>query len=359
MFCRGCNKELYHQFLDLGASPPSNAYLNDKSVNLPELFYPLRVLVCDACWLVQTEDYALPEDLFNKDYAYLSSTSSSWLEHCKEFANSIIEELGLDSQSFVVEIAANDGYLLQYFKDKDIPCLGVEPTQGTAEIAKSKGINIIQDFFSENLAKEMRVVNGAADLIIANNVLAHVPNINDFVVGIKELLKEGGIASFEFPHLLNLLQENQFDTVYHEHFSYLSVVAINNIFSSNGLKITRIEELRTHGGSLRVMAQRLSFDEAKVEPSVQKFIDLEINAGLTSIDSYLKFQDKAIEIKNEFVKFLITAYGQNKKVVAYGAAAKGNTLINFAGIRPDLISFVIDRSEFKIGNGCLVVAYQY
>jgi len=226
----------------------------------------------------------------------------------------------------------------------------VEPTQGTAEIAKSKGINIIQDFFSENLAKEMRVVNGAADLIIANNVLAHVPNINDFVVGIKELLKEGGIASFEFPHLLNLLQENQFDTVYHEHFSYLSVVAINNIFSSNGLKITRIEELRTHGGSLRVMAQRLSFDEAKVEPSVQKFIDLEINAGLTSIDSYLKFQDKAIEIKNEFVKFLITAYGQNKKVVAYGAAAKGNTLINFAGIRPDLISFVIDRSEFKIGK---------
>ena len=350
MFCRGCNKELYHQFLDLGASPPSNAYLNDKSVNLPELFYPLRVLVCDACWLVQTEDYALPEDLFNKDYAYLSSTSSSWLEHCKEFANSIIEELGLDSQSFVVEIAANDGYLLQYFKDKDIPCLGVEPTQGTAEIAKSKGINIIQDFFSENLAKEMRVVNGAADLIIANNVLAHVPNINDFVVGIKELLKEGGIAPFEFPHLLNLLQENQFDTVYHEHFSYLSVVAINNIFSSNGLKITRIEELRTHGGSLRVMAQRLSFDEAKVEPSVQKFIDLEINAGLTSIDSYLKFQDKAIEIKNEFVKFLITAYGQNKKVVAYGAAAKGNTLINFAGIRPDLISFVIDRSEFKIGK---------
>ena len=350
MFCRACNKELSHQFLDLGASPPSNAYVNEISVNLPELFYPLRVLVCDACWLVQTEDYALPEDLFDKDYAYLSSTSSSWLEHCKEFSNCMIEDLGLDDKSFVVEIAANDGYLLQYFKDRNIPCLGVEPTQGTAEIAKRKGISIIQDFFSENLAKEMRVANGAADLIIANNVLAHVPDINDFVAGIRELLKEDGIASFEFPHLLNLLQENQFDTVYHEHFSYLSVVAIRNIFSCNGLKITRIEGLQTHGGSLRVMAQRQSYNEAKVDASVQKFIDLEVNAGLTSIDSYLKFQNKAIEIKNEFVKFLLTAYAENKKVVAYGAAAKGNTLINYAGIRPDLISFVVDRSEFKIGK---------
>jgi SAM-dependent methyltransferase len=350
MLCRGCNKELNHQFLDLGASPPSNAYLNEKTINLPEIFYPLRVLVCDACWLVQTEDFALPGDLFDKDYAYLSSTSSSWLEHCKEFANCMIKDLGLNSQSFVVEIAANDGYLLQNFKNADIPCLGVEPTQGTAEIAKRKGISIIQDFFTKNLAREMLTTKGAADLIIANNVLAHVPDINDFVAGIKELLKEDGIASFEFPHFLNLLQENQFDTVYHEHFSYLSVIAINNVFSSNGLKITRIEKLQTHGGSLRVIAQRQSCGDAKVDTSVQKFIDLEINAGLTSIDTYLKFQDKVIEVKNEFIKFLLTVYSENKKVIAYGAAAKGNTLINFAGIRPDLISFVVDRSEFKIGK---------
>jgi SAM-dependent methyltransferase len=350
MLCRGCNKELNHQFLDLGASPPSNAYLNEKTINLPELFFPLRVLICDACWLVQTEDFALPEDLFDKDYAYLSSTSSSWLEHCKEFANCMIKDLGLDSQSFVVEIAANDGYLLQNFKNVDIPCLGVEPTQGTAEIAKRKGISIIQDFFTENLAREMLATYGAADLIIANNVLAHVPDINDFVAGIKELLKEDGIASFEFPHFLNLIQENQFDTVYHEHFSYLSVIAINNVFSSNGLKIIRIEKLQTHGGSLRVIVQSQSYDDAEIDSSVQKFIDLEINAGLTSIDTYLKFQDKAIEVKNEFVKFLLTAYLENKKVIAYGAAAKGNTLINFAGIRPDLISFVVDRSEFKIGK---------
>jgi SAM-dependent methyltransferase len=350
MKCRHCHAELSLPLIDLGSAPPSNAYLNENSLRIPEKWFPLRVLVCIECWLVQTEEYAGADELFPADYAYFSSFSSSWLRHAEKYVSLMIDRLGLDSTSHVVEIAANDGYLLQYFMLNGIPCLGVEPTSGTAAAARKKGIEIVEDFFGTRLAKTLVAQDRQADLVVANNVLAHVPDINDFVSGVAMLLKPSGIATFEFPHLLRLLAENQFDTIYHEHFSYLSLIAVARIFEENGLRIFDVEQLPTHGGSLRVFTQRLDSGSHQISPSVKSLLELEVTSGMKTQIYYAGFQEKADKVKDDFVSFLIETKRAGKSVIAYGAAAKGNTLINYAGIRPDLIPSVVDRNSAKQGK---------
>jgi len=347
MKCRHCDAELANTFVDLGKSPPSNSYLSAAALNAPEKWYPLRVLVCEKCWLVQTEDFVGAGEMFSEDYAYFSSFSTSWLDHAKAYVDKMTNLLDLDDQSRVVEIAANDGYLLQYVQQKNIPCYGIEPTHSTAQAAREKGIEIIEDFFGVAKAKELAGEDRQADLAAANNVLAHVPDINDFVRGFSILLKDHGVATFEFPHLLNLVQLNQFDTIYHEHYSYLSLTAVQKIFTANGLTIFNVEELLTHGGSLRVYTQRAGTGERPVDSSVARIIGKEASAGMTTAAFYSGFQDKANKVKNDFLAFLQDAKKQGKKVAGYGAAAKGNTLMNFAGIGPDFIAYVVDRNPAK------------
>jgi SAM-dependent methyltransferase len=317
---------------------------------MPEKWLPLRVLVCTGCWLAQTEDFADAVELFSAEYAYFSSFSTSWLHHAEHYVACMTERFGLESTSHVVEIAANDGYLLQYFKSNGIPCLGVEPTSSTAAAARKKGIEIIEDFFGTHLAKTLVAQSRQADLIVANNVLAHVPDINDFVTGFALLLKPTGVATFEFPHLLQLIAKNQFDTIYHEHFSYLSLTAVMRIFVQNGLGIFDVEELPTHGGSLRVFAQRIDYGCRPVSQDVNEMLVREATAGMRTQSYYAGFQKNAEKVKDDFVSFLIEAKRAGKSVVAYGAAAKGNTLVNFAGIRPDLIPCVVDRNPAKQGK---------
>ena len=350
MRCRHCQAELSLPLIDLGSAPPSNAYLTEHTLRMPEKWFPLRVLVCTECWLVQTEDYAGADELFSADYAYFSSFSTSWLQHAENYVTFMTERFGLQSSSHVVEIAANDGYLLQYFKSIGIPCLGVEPTSGTAAAAREKGIEVAEDFFGTRLAKTLVAQGSQADLIAANNVLAHVPDINDFVTGFALLLKPTGVATFEFPHLLQLVADTQFDTIYHEHFSYLSLTAVLQIFELNGLSIFDVEELSTHGGSLRIFAQRLDSGRYQVNQSVKEMLACEATAGMKTPAYYAGFQEKANKVKNDFKSFLIEAKRAGKSVAAYGAAAKGNTLINYAGIRPDLIPFVVDRNPAKQGK---------
>ena len=344
--CRHCNHETEFKFVDLGNSPPSNEYLTDELLDKPEVFFPLQVFVCTNCWLVQTKDFSSGSDLFKEDYAYLSSTSSSWLEHCKSYVSNIITTLKLNSSSFVIELASNDGYLLKYFKDHSIPCIGVEPTEGTAKIAIKNGIETIVKFFGYLTSKDIKNSHGKADLIIGNNVYAHVPDINDFTKGMKNLLKKDGCITLEFPSLLSLIRYNQFDTIYHEHFSYLSLTSVQNIFKTHGLRVWKIENLKTHGGSLRVYG---CHNEAvrKTDNSVKEQLDKEIKAGLQSINSYQNFQNYCEQIKFSFIEFLIMAKNNNKKVVAYGAAAKGSTLLNYSGVKNDLIDYVCDGAEFK------------
>ena len=350
MKCRHCRAEVSLPFIDLGTAPPSNAYLNEITLRAPEKWFPLRVLVCTNCWLVQTEDYARAEELFSPDYAYFSSYSTSWLEHAKKYTNEMVERFKLDSACKIVEIAANDGYLLQYFKARNIPCVGVEPTSGTAAAARAKGIKIIEDFFGTRLAKKMIQQSINADLIVGNNVLAHVPDTDDFLQAFVLLLKPKGVATFEFPHLLRLIAEKQFDTIYHEHFSYLSLTHLLRIFKLNGLKIFDVEELVTHGGSLRVFAQRLDSSPYAVNQRVKELQEREVAAGMTTVEYYSGFQAQANLVKNELLAFLLEAARTGKKVIAYGAAAKGNTLLNYAGVRPDLIPYVVDRSPSKQGK---------
>jgi len=350
MKCRHCNEELNLPLIDLGSAPPSNAYLNEQTMRMPEKWFPLRVLVCTECWLVQTEDYAGAEELFSADYAYFSSFSTSWLQHAQNYVTGMTNRFNLNSTSCVVEVAANDGYLLQYFNSNDIPCLGIEPTASTAAAARSKGIEVIEDFFGTRLAKSIVSHGKQADLTAANNVLAHVPDINDFVSGFALLLKPTGVATFEFPHLLQLVTENQFDTIYHEHFSYLSLTAVNLIFTKNGLNIFDVEELPTHGGSLRIFAQRLESGIYPISSSVKDILEREAAAGMKTDAFYAGFQKKADKVKDNFISFLIEAKRSGESVVAYGAAAKGNTLINYAGIRPDFISCVVDRNPAKQGK---------
>ena len=350
MKCRHCQANLNELFIDLGTAPPSNAYLSKEALHAPEKYYPLRVLVCTDCWLVQTEDYAEAEEFFAADYAYFSSFSSTWLQHAEQYIADMVKRFSLDKNSHVVEIAANDGYLLQFAKACDIPCLGIEPTSSTAAAARAKGIPIVEDFFGVRLAKELVAQGKQADLTAANNVLAHVPDINDFVSGFRLLLKPQGVSTFEFPHLLKLVEETQFDTIYHEHFSYLSLTAVNCIFAANGLKVFDVEEHPTHGGSLRVFAQRADSGQHPVSTRVDELLQREALAGMKTLNFYTGFQARTDKVKDDFLSFLLEAKRQGKTVAAYGAAAKGNTLMNYAGIRSDLIPFVVDRNPAKQGT---------
>ncbi|WP_254565176.1 class I SAM-dependent methyltransferase [Oscillatoria sp. HE19RPO] len=350
MKCRHCGSELKLPLVDLGSAPPSNAYLTEQTLHAPERWFPLRVLVCESCWLVQTEDFAQADELFDADYAYFSGFSSSWLAHCDRYVAEMVERFGLNPASYVVEVAANDGYLLQYVQGRGIPCLGIEPTASTAEAARGKGLSIVEEFFGTELAKKLASQGKQADLTVANNVLAHVPHINDFVAGFALLLKPQGVATFEFPHLLRLIEATQFDTIYHEHFSYLSLTAVKQIFAANGLSVFDVEEHPTHGGSLRVFAQRQDFGVHPVSDRVEILLNKELKIGISNADYYADFQTKVNRVKNDFLTFLLEAKRQGKVVAGYGAAAKGNTLMNYAGIRPDLISFVVDRNPAKQGK---------
>jgi SAM-dependent methyltransferase len=349
MKCRHCNNFLKKTFLDLGYAPPSNSYLNKKDLSKPEIYYPLKIRVCNKCWLVQTEDYAKAETFFTSDYAYFSSISSSWLLHAKKYSDKITKELNLNKKSYVVEIASNDGYLLKNFIKKKIPCLGIEPTKSTADVAQKLKIPVIRKFFTESLGNKIVRDGKKADLIIGNNVFAHVPDINDFTKGIKVLLKQGGVVTLEFPHLMRLIEKRQFDTIYHEHFSYLSLNTISNIFSTFGLRIWKVEELSTHGGSLRVYGCHEN-DGRQICLSVNKILKEEVNKGLLKLKTYINFQKKIEQIKDNFLSFLIKQKRLGKKIVAYGAAAKGNTLLNFSGVKPDLLPFVFDAAKSKQGK---------
>lgn len=350
MKCRHCDLDLLISFMDLGSAPPSNAYLTKESLNQPEKWYPLRVQVCSGCWLVQTEDFADATELFDADYAYFSSYSTTMLSHVEQYVSDMTKRFGLNTHSHVVEVAANDGYLLQYFKQRDIPCLGVEPTNSTANAAREKGIEIVEKFFGVSLANRLVEEGQQADLTVANNVLAHVPDINDFVSGFSILLKAQGVATFEFPHLLKLVAQNQFDTIYHEHFSYLSLITVIQIFEKNGLDVFDVEEIATHGGSIRVFAQRNDTGSQERSLRVSELIERELKQGMNTAEYYTNFQILADKVKNELLNFLIDAKKQGKKVVAYGAAAKGNTMLNYAGVRPDLLPFVVDRNPAKEGK---------
>ena len=350
MKCRHCAAQLALTLVDLGSAPPSNAYLTERTLNASEKWFPLRVLVCEQCWLVQTADFHDSLELFNSDYAYFSAFSTSWLAHCERYVSAVTERFRLDGNSHVVEVAANDGYLLDFVIARGIPSTGVEPTASTAAVAQSKGIPIIEDFFGVRLATEMAANGKQADLTFASNVLGHVPDINDFVRGFALLLKPGGVATFEFPHLVQLIEGREFDTMYHEHFSYLSLTAVSRIFSANGLAVFDVEEYATHGGSLRVFAQRADTGARPVADRPGELLRRERESGLESAAYYSGFQAQAEQVKDEFVAFLLDAKRRGKRIAAYGAAAKGNTLMNYAGTRKDLIPFVVDRNPSKQGK---------
>ena len=360
MNCRHCETPLHHVFLDLGFAPPSNAYLSDADLCRSEVSFPLKLFVCDQCWLVQTADYVASTELFRADYAYFSSTSETWLQHAKDYSTMISQRLALTSESFVIEVAANDGYLLKNFVAAGIPCAGIEPTEDTARAAEKLGIPIIRDFFTAELVRSLLTASGdsrggmactfaQADLIIGNNVFAHVPDINDFAEGLRLALKPGGTITLEFPHLLNLIRESQFDTVYHEHFSYLSITAVQRIFAMQGLRILDVEQLPTHGGSVRVYAAHAD-DPRPERDSVARVLEHEERSGLLDIAIYGQFQARADSIKNDLLLYLIERKKAGKRVVGYGAAAKGNTLLNYAGVKPDSLPYVCDAAPAKQGK---------
>ena len=349
MNCRHCATPLQHTFLDLGFAPPSNAYRSETDLTKPEKYYPLKVKVCANCWLVQTEDYAQAHDLFDSNYAYFSSTSTGWLSHAARYAKAISERLQLTQKSHVIEIASNDGYLLKNFVETGIPCLGIEPTYSTASAAEKLGIPVLREFFDEALGKHLESTQKQADLIIGNNVYAHVPDINDFTRGLKAALKINGTITLEFPHLMRLIEGIQFDTIYHEHFSYLSLYTVSLIFRSVGLRIWDVEELPTHGGSLRVYGCH-SDSAFNTTQSVNSMLLEETRRGLQSLVTYQEFQNKADQVKNGLLSFLLEQKEAGKKVAAYGAAAKGNTLLNYAGVRPDLLPYVCDGAIAKQGK---------
>ena len=346
MKCRHCDFELTHEFVDLYNSPPSNSFLTKEQLDEPEILYPLKLFVCDNCFLVQIYEYKKSTEIFSSEYAYFSSFSSSWLEHSKKYFNKITNQLNLNKNSYVIEIASNDGYLLQYFKEEDIPCLGIEPTASTANAAREKGIDVLEEFFNANLAQNLK----KADLIIGNNVLAHVPDINNFVAGLKIVLKPNGTITMEFPHLLNLIKFCQFDTIYHEHFSYLSLMTVQRIFCSHGLIIYNTEELPTHGGSLRIYATHSENTGFLIDNNIKDIIKREKNAGLNTVTGYHGFSENVQKIKWNFIDFLFKEKRKGMNIVAYGAAAKGNTFLNYCGIRSDIIDFVVDASPHKQGK---------
>ncbi|MDA8747179.1 class I SAM-dependent methyltransferase [Litoreibacter sp.] len=343
--CRHCATPLSIEFLDLGFAPPSNAYLHPDDLKKPEVTFPLRLLACGTCRLVQTEDYAASDALFTDDYAYFSSTSSGWLKHAASYVDMVTARLGLGAESHVIEVASNDGYLLKNFVTKGIPCLGIEPTQGTADAARDLGIPVVQEFFGSALAPSL----SPADLIIGNNVYAHVPDIKDFTAALSDVLKPEGVITLEFPHLMQLVQHRQFDTVYHEHFSYLSLLAVTRTFAAAGLRIFDVEELPTHGGSLRIFGCHDNAGHVQSD-AVALLLEQEIARGMDGDAYYQSFQEQANEVKDDFVRFLLQAKADGKSVAAYGAAAKGNTIMNYAGVRSDLIPFVCDAAAAKIGK---------
>lgn len=349
MNCRHCQTALRHVFLDLGFAPPSNAYLTREDLHRPETYYPLKALVCDQCWLVQTEDYADAGDLFDADYAYFSSTSSTWLDHAARYCREITRQLNLDSTSQVIEIASNDGYLLRNFVDAGIPCLGIEPTASTANAAEQLGIPVLREFFGERLGLELAGQGRQADLIIGNNVYAHVPDINDFTRGLRAALQPNGTITLEFPHLMRLLEHTQFDTIYHEHFSYLSLHTLERVFLAAGLRVLDVQELPTHGGSLRIYGCH-QMDPRPSSATVAAMRNEEARRGLQSLPVYQTFQRSVERVKNDLLAFLVAQKQAGKTVAAYGAAAKGNTLLNYAGVKPDLVSYVCDAAASKQGK---------
>lgn len=350
MRCRHCGGKEFIPFLDLGEAPPSNSYLDEADLQRPEKRYPLVIRTCTTCWLTQTEDFADREEFFSGDYAYFSSFSKTWLDHAKAYVETMRERFGLGADSLVAEVAANDGYLLQYVRELGIPCYGIEPTRSTAEAARAKGIEIVEDFFGSELAGTLAGEGRQADLIAANNVLAHVPDINDFVAGFARLLKPTGVATFEFPHLYQMVRGNEFDTAYHEHYSYLSLLAVERVFRTNGLTVFDVETTPHHGGSLRVFACRSDRAAHEVTPAVQAMLDTERKAGMAAQAFYAGFQASAEAARDGFRTFLADARAAGLTVAAYGAAAKGNTLLNFAGADAGDIAFVVDRNPAKQGR---------
>ena len=346
MQCRHCRHTLEHVFLDLGVTAPSNAYLSMADLLLPEPAYPLKVFICEKCWLAQTQDFTRADELFRADYAYFSSVSQGWVDHARRYSQDITTRLNLNKNSFVIEVACNDGYLLKNFVSSGISCLGIEPTAATAQAARALGIEVEEEFFGEEYA---RTIDRKADLIIGNNVYAHVPDINDFTRGLAAALKPSGTITLEFPHVLELIAHTQFDTVYHEHFSYLSLYTVSRIFVAAGLRVLDVEHLPTHGGSLRVYGCHES-DARPTSQAVENCLQREEQAGLRDLETYLAFQAKANRVKNNFIAFLQEQKQQGRKVAGYGAAAKGNTLINYAGIKSDLLPYVCDAAPSKQGK---------
>lgn len=349
MNCRFCDSPLTEVFVDLGMSPLSNAYLRSDQVASPEVFYPLDVRVCSNCFLVQLPQYATPDVIFD-DYAYFSSYSDSWLEHAKAYVDMAMRRFGLNDQSHVIEIASNDGYLLQYFAAQGVPVLGIEPAGTVAAAAVSKGIPTVVEFFGVQLAERLISEGARADLIIGNNVLAHVPDLNDFVAGVKTMLASTGVATFEFPHLMHLVDRLEFDTIYHEHFSYFSFLTVQRVFASHGLTLFDVEELTSHGGSLRIFACHDGDGARCVMPAVEDLLRREQAAGFASIETYRGFQPRVEAAKRDILSFLIKAKDEGKSVVGYGAPAKGNTLLNYCGVRTDLLEYTVDRNPHKLNK---------
>lgn len=347
--CRFCETPLRHTFVDLGMSPLANRYLTRNQLQQMEPFYPLHVYVCDQCFLVQLEEFESPEHIFS-DYAYFSSYSDTWLQHSKAYTEKVVKQFGLDTRSQVIEIASNDGYLLQYFKEKGIPVLGIEPAENVAAVALEKGIPTLVQFFGEEMARHLLAEGIQADLLIGNNVLAHVPGLNDFVKGLKLLLKPQGIITIEFPHLMRLMAENQFDTIYHEHFSYFSFLTLQKVFAAHGLTLFDVEELPVHGGSLRIYARHTDDPSQPIRQRVTDLIACEEAAGLTRLEPYLSFGEQVKQTKRRILHFLIMAKNAGKSIVGYGAPAKGNTLLNYCGIRSDFLGYTVDRNPYKQGH---------
>jgi len=346
--CRFCGTPLTQTFCDLGMSPLSNAYLKPSQLQQPEAFYPLHAYVCESCHLVQLPEFESPEHIFS-DYAYFSSYSDTWLKHAKTYTDDMITRFGFNQSSQIVEIASNDGYLLQYFVERGIPVLGVEPAENVAQVAKTKGIPTVVKFFGVKTAMELAKAGIQADLLLGNNVLAHVPDLNDFVAGMKILLKPNGVITMEFPHLLRLMEGNQFDTIYHEHFSYFSFLTVETIFAKHGLILFDVEELTTHGGSLRILARHPENKSQPVTERVSQLRTLERQVGLDKLETYQKFSAQVCNTKRNILDFLIQAKRAGKQIIGYGAPAKGNTLLNYCGIRADFFDYTVDRSPHKQG----------
>ena len=348
MECRFCKTELEHVFIDLVSSPASNSFLTKEQLNEPEAFYPLKVFICHTCFLVQVDEYKKSDAIFSSDYVYFSSYSTSWLKHASDYVDMMTERFGFNEDSLVIEVASNDGYLLQYFLAKGVKVMGIEPTANTAEVALGKGVKTVVEFFSAELADRFaNTWEVRADLLLGNNVLAHVPDIVDFVLGMKLILKENGVITMEFPHLMQLVDNNQFDTIYHEHFSYLSIYTVKQIFESVGLELFDVNELPTHGGSLRIYAKHAEDETKTISPSVDALLKKEIDKGINNLDYYARFQQQAMTVKLDLTEFLIHQKKAGKKVAGYGAAAKGNTLLNYCGIKNDFIAFVVDANPHK------------